>query len=322
MLEHHLSLIQKAIGDMALNKQPAELYDPIRYFLSLGGKRIRPILVLLSCEMWGKQPESAIKQALAVEVFHNFTLMHDDIMDHAPLRRGMPTVHQKWNTSTAILSGDIMMIQAIQLLSQCTPTQLPALLEIFNTTAIEVCEGQQLDMNFEQLATVNEEEYIQMIRLKTAVLLGCALKIGAIVADADIKDAEHLYAFGTEIGIAFQLQDDILDVFGNTTDTGKRAGGDILTNKKTYLLIKALKEAQGEDAEELRDWINKTEFDEDEKIAAVKALYEKANVRTFAEALMNKYFNNGLAHLAQVSASDEQKMPLLNLAKSLMIRTS
>jgi geranylgeranyl diphosphate synthase type II len=285
---------------------PLELYEPISYILSLGGKRIRPLLTLLTYGLYGKNPEEILNQASAVEVFHNFTLMHDDIMDQAPLRRGKATVHQKWNANTAILSGDVMLVGAYELLLNTSPELLSEVIRLFNRTAAEVCEGQQYDMNFEKYSTVGEDEYIYMIRLKTAVLLGFALQLGAILAGAEREDAQKLYDFGVNVGVGFQLKDDLLDVFADQAKFGKQVGGDIISNKKTFLLIKALELAKGEDAEALNYWLSQEDFDKEEKVRHIRALYEKLGIRSLTEAKMEHYFKTGFDQLAAIHATDSR----------------
>lgn len=296
-----LNNLETFIGAQTFGESPSELYTPIDYILSLGGKRIRPLLSLLSFGMFQKNPESILKQALAIEVFHNFTLMHDDIMDQAPLRRGKPTVHEKWNANVAILSGDVMLVKAYDLLMDTEPALLPEILRLFNQTAAEVCEGQQFDMNFENLSEVKEEEYIQMIRLKTAVLLGCALKMGAILGGANETESNKLYEFGVNVGVGFQLKDDLLDVFADKAKFGKQVGGDIISNKKTFLLIKAKELAQGKDDEELSYWLDQIDFDKEMKVNAVKAIYEKLGIKALTEAKMNSYFEKGFQQLESIN---------------------
>ena len=296
-----LDKLETFIGAQTFGESPSELYTPIDYILSLGGKRIRPLLSLLSFGMFQKNPESILKQALAIEVFHNFTLMHDDIMDQAPLRRGKPTVHEKWNANVAILSDDVMLVKAYDLLMDTEPALLPEILRLFNQTAAEVCEGQQFDMNFENLSEVKEEEYIQMIRLKTAVLLGCALKMGAILGGANETESNKLYEFGVNVGVGFQLKDDLLDVFADKAKFGKQVGGDIISNKKTFLLIKAKELAQGKDAEELSYWLDQLDFDKEMKVNAVKAIYEKLGIKALTEAKMNSYFEKGFQQLESIN---------------------
>ncbi|MBA4299684.1 MAG: isoprenyl synthetase [Cyclobacterium sp.] len=298
-LEHHIT-------SHSFGESPRELYEPISYIMSLGGKRIRPLLSLLAYGLYGKNPEEILSQAAAVEVFHNFSLMHDDIMDQAPLRRGKATVHEKWNANIAILSGDVMLVRAYDLLLGTDPKLLPEVIRLFNKTAAEVCEGQQFDMNFEAYETVHEEEYLNMIRLKTAVLLGFALQLGAILAGAEKGDADKLYEFGVDIGIGFQLKDDLLDVFADQAKFGKQVGGDIISNKKTFLLIKALELAKGKDAEELNYWLSLKEFGKAEKVTAVRALYEKLGIKSLTEAKMNSYFDAGFAQLESIHFSNPE----------------
>ncbi|SDA92169.1 geranylgeranyl diphosphate synthase, type II [Algoriphagus alkaliphilus] len=298
-LEHHIT-------SHSFGESPRELYEPISYIMSLGGKRIRPLLSLLAYGLYGKNPEEILSQAAAVEVFHNFSLMHDDIMDQAPLRRGKATVHEKWNANIAILSGDVMLVRAYDLLLGTDPKLLSEVIRLFNKTAAEVCEGQQFDMNFEAYETVHEDEYLNMIRLKTAVLLGFALQLGAILAGAEKGDADKLYEFGVDIGIGFQLKDDLLDVFADQAKFGKQVGGDIISNKKTFLLIKALELAKGKDAEELNYWLSLKEFGKAEKVTAVRALYEKLGIKSLTEAKMNSYFDAGFAQLESIHFSNPE----------------
>lgn len=289
-----LDKLETFLKSQRFGESPKELYEPLEYILSLGGKRIRPLLSLMAYGMYKNDPESILKQASAIEVFHNFTLMHDDIMDQAPLRRGKDTVHEKWNANTAILSGDVMLVRAYDLLLETPPSLLHEVIQLFNKTAAEVCEGQQFDMNFESISEVKVAEYINMIRLKTAVLLGCALKMGALLGGANESEAKKLYDFGENIGIGFQLKDDLLDVYADQAKFGKQVGGDIISNKKTFLLIKALELATGKDAEELDYWLSLEEFDKEEKVAAVKGIYHKLGIKSIAENEMNRYFQAGL----------------------------
>ncbi|PZX50499.1 polyprenyl synthetase family protein [Algoriphagus chordae] len=291
--------------DAGIGKSPRELYEPITYILSLDGKRIRPLLSLLAYGIYKTDPETILSQAAAVEVFHNFTLMHDDIMDDAPLRRGKEAVHVKWNNNVAILSGDVMLVKAYDLLLATETNKLGEVIRLFNKTASEVCEGQQFDMNFETLKAVHEEEYLTMIRLKTAVLLGFALKLGALLAGAEQGDAQKLYDFGVNVGVGFQLKDDLLDVFADQAKFGKQVGGDIISNKKTFLLIKALELAEGEDAEALNYWLAKTDFDKDEKVKAVRGIYEKLGIKTITETKMNSYFEAGFAQYDAIHFKNE-----------------
>jgi geranylgeranyl diphosphate synthase, type II len=301
-LEH---LIQELPDHIAIGKSPKELYEPISYILNLGGKRIRPLLSLLAYGLYQNNPETILKQALAIEVFHNFTLMHDDIMDDAPIRRGKSTVHEKWNPNIAILSGDVMLVKAYDLLLDTEPNLLREILVIFNQTASEVCEGQQFDMNFESLETVSEADYLEMIRLKTAVLLGLALKMGALLAGADSGDAQKLYDFGVNIGVGFQLKDDLLDVYADKAKFGKQVGGDIIANKKTFLLIKALELAKGKEADELAFWLKLKDFDKDEKVNEVKKIYQSLGIKEIAETKMHGYFAAGFNQFEQINFQNE-----------------
>lgn len=301
------------------NRQPVRLYEPIGYILALGGKRIRPALVLLANDMFGGNLKEAAPAALALEVFHNFTLLHDDIMDKAPIRRGKPTVHMKWNDNTAILSGDTMLIEAYKLLAQVPERHLKATLDIFSKTACEICEGQQYDMEFEKRQTVSVPEYMEMIRLKTAVLLGMALQVGAGLADAPKADIEELYQFGINIGLAFQLKDDYLDVYGNEKTFGKAIGGDILCNKKTYMLISALNDARPETRKELEYWLNNT-TDDKAKISAVTGIYNMLQTGGKCEEAMDFYFQKAVANLNRISLIEDKKQELRALAQRLMLR--
>lgn len=302
-------------------QHPKELYAPVSYILSLGGKRMRPALVLAGCELFGGEADKAMYAALAVEVFHNFTLVHDDIMDKAPLRRNMPTVHKKWDEGIAILSGDAMMVQAYQLLCRTGSPVLPQLLDVFSKTAIQVCEGQQLDMNYEKAHKISIPQYLHMIQLKTAVLLAASLKMGALIGGAREEDAQRLYEFGNNVGIAFQLQDDILDVYGDER-FGKQVGGDIISNKKTWLLLKALEMSAGNRymTEELQQWIFAPSFEPQEKVKAVTEIYNFLGIRKLAEKEMLRFYERGLKHLSEIPVSDELKKPLVRFAESLMVR--
>ncbi|WP_353722913.1 polyprenyl synthetase family protein [Dyadobacter sp. 676] len=315
-----LEKLQSEFDRHSYGETPAELYEPITYIMSLGGKRFRPLLTLLAASIFDTDIKKAMKPAMAVEVFHNFTLMHDDIMDRAPLRRGMPTVHEKWNANTAILSGDVMLIRAYDLLLDVPKDKLPSVLKRFNQTAAEVCEGQQLDMNFETRWDVTEEEYIGMIRLKTSVLLGFALELGGMIAGADDETVRLLYAAGENMGIGFQLKDDLLDVYGDPAKFGKQVGGDIIANKKTFLLIEALSKAEGELKVELNRWIGLDAFDNVEKVAAVTGIYDALGIRTFTEHKINEYFSRGIASLRQLRTDSVQKEVLLQFVEQLVAR--
>lgn len=313
-------IIDTAVKEINYPATPNELYEPIAYLMALGGKRLRPALVLMATDLFGGNIEDAKAPALAIEMFHNFTLMHDDIMDNAPLRRGQPTVHEKWSNSVAILSGDVMFVKAYKLMIQVKPEILTSVLEVFNKTAIEVCEGQQIDMNFELREKVSIEEYLEMIRLKTAVLLGGALKIGALIGDASVQNADLLYQFGENLGLAFQLQDDILDVYGDPEKFGKQVGGDIISNKKTFLLIKALELAQGDDLINLTAWINKKDFAPEDKVEAIKSIYNRLNIRKLSEDVMQQYAKIALNAFDKIDTPLENKKTLLSFAEMLVER--
>ncbi len=311
--------LNKEIDDYNFGETPQELYEPLKYILSLGGKRIRPLLVLLGYRIFKDDWESITKPSLAVEVFHNFSLMHDDIMDNAPLRRGKTTVHEKWDTNLAILSGDVMLVKAYDLLLEADNFS-PEILRTFNETARLVCEGQQFDMNFETRDTVSEEEYIQMIKLKTAVLLGYSLQYGAMLAGASKENQKSLYDFGTSIGIGFQLKDDLLDVYGEQAKVGKQIGGDIISNKKTFLLLKAIEKASGETKTSLSKLINTSKFNSSEKVDAVKAIYNKLEVKKITEDQMDFQFNKGFKSLENVKGNDIKINELKVFAKYLIER--
>jgi len=313
-------LINEAVNTLPIPGYPAALYEPISYILTLGGKRMRPALLLLACDLFGGDVDSAICPALAIEVFHNFTLMHDDIMDNAPLRRGKITVHERWNKNVGILSCDVMLVHAYQLMMQVKEHLLRTVLDIFNETAVGVCEGQQVDMEFEQRHNVSIDEYLTMIRLKTAVLLGGALKIGALIGGADIKDAELIYSFGENLGIAFQLQDDILDVYGDPEKFGKQVGGDIISNKKTFLLIKALELANEIQLNELTNWINLKQFDNTEKVEAITTIYSKLNIRDYSESAMQTYAGKAFEALDAINLAENHKQYLRDFADGLLVR--
>lgn len=315
-----IKLINDYIANMPYNRKPADLYDPIKYVLSMGGKRIRPVLMLLSYNMYKDDPETILSSACAIETYHNYTLLHDDLMDNADMRRGKMTVHKKWNPNTAILSGDSMLVLSYQRMAQCDVTKLKDVLDLFTETALEIGDGQQYDMDFETRNDVTEDEYIEMIRLKTSVLLACALKIGAILADAPADDAENLYRYGEQVGIAFQLQDDFLDVYGDPNVFGKKIGGDILCNKKTYMLINALLMANDSQRAELNHWIESKDYDPQAKIAAVTKLYDEIGIRKLCEEKVNYYFQQSLSYINKVKVDDSKKVELRHFIDSLMNR--
>jgi geranylgeranyl diphosphate synthase type II len=313
-------IISVAVAKLAFPMHPAELYEPISYILSIGGKRMRPALLLMACDLFGGDVDDALSAALAIEVFHNFTLVHDDIMDNAPLRRGRTTVHERWNKNVAILSGDMMLIEGYKLMMGVENRLLRPVMDIFNSTAVGVCEGQQFDMEFETRADVSIEEYIKMIRLKTAVVLGGALKIGALIGGAETKDADLLCDFGENLGIAFQLQDDILDVYGDPEKFGKQVGGDIISNKKTYLLIKALELAKDHRAVELNSLLTNDEFDSVEKVKLVTDIYNSLDIRQHAKTEMQGYADKAFKALDSINLPDSHKQYLRNFADGLLIR--
>ena len=318
--EEILKLVNSFLENLPYDRKPASLYEPVKYVLSIGGKRIRPVLMLLGYNIFKDNPESILMQACGLETYHNYTLLHDDLMDNADLRRGQQTVHRKWDANTAILSGDSMLVLAYERMAQCSPEKLPAVMALFTETALEIGEGQQYDMEFEHRNDVSEDEYIEMIRLKTSVLLACALKMGALLADASAEDAENLYKFGEQIGLAFQLQDDFLDVYGDTKVFGKAIGGDIVSNKKTYMLINAFNLATDEQREELTKWTTAKEFDATEKIAAVTALYNKIGIDKLAQKKIEYYFEQRRKYLDAVNAPAERKAELFAYADKMMHR--
>jgi len=318
--EQLLQTLQEEIEQNTYGDHPAELYEPIRYIMSLSGKRLRPLMTLMAASLYTDDWQKALKPAQAVEVFHNFTLMHDDIMDCAPLRRGKPTVHEKWNANIAILSGDVMLVRAYDLLLDVESDRIKRVIKRFNDTAAEVCEGQQLDMNFETRWDVTEAEYLNMIRLKTSVLLGYALEVGGIIAGADDVATRLLYEAGVSMGIGFQLKDDLLDVYGDPAKFGKQVGGDIIANKKTFLLIEALERAQGETKAELDRWLAAEEFDKEEKVQAVTRIYDKLDIRAFTQEKISEYFDKGFDCLERVEADPARKVPLLGFVHQLVER--
>lgn len=314
-----LQLINRYLDSLPYDRKPASLYAPIKYVLSMGGKRIRPTLMLLAYNLFKDDPEKILSSACALETYHNYTLLHDDLMDNADVRRGQPTVHKKWNANLAVLSGDSMLVLAYQRMTECD-SHLAEVLHLFTETALEIGEGQQMDMEFETRNDVREEEYIEMIRLKTSVLLACAMKIGALLADAPADDADNLYRFGEKIGLAFQLQDDYLDVYGDPAVFGKAIGGDIVSNKKTYMLINAFNRADNAQRAELERWIRATDFDRQEKVKAVTGLYDEMGIDRLAQQKIAGYFNESKTYLDRVGVSDERKSELMRYAQRMMKR--
>jgi geranylgeranyl diphosphate synthase type II len=328
-----LDSINAFIEQLPYDRKPYSLYEPIQYVLSLGGKRIRPALMLLSYQLYLDHPEDILMPAVALETYHNYTLLHDDLMDNADLRRGHATVHKRWDANTAILSGDSMLVLAYERLLSFFSTQHPTpntqpptpntqhpILALFTETALQIGEGQQYDMEFERRNDVREEEYIEMIRLKTSVLLACAMKMGAILAGATDADADNLYKYGEQIGLAFQLQDDLLDVYGDSAVFGKAIGGDITSNKKTYMLINALLRANDEQRAELNRWIAATDFDRQEKVAAVTELYNQIGIRQLCEEKINYYFEQAKQYLTHIHVPEERKQPLIDFTNEMMHR--
>jgi len=313
-------IMADAIREVFAQEQFPTLYDPARYILSLGGKRLRPLLTLMGADLFGSAVDKAINAALAIEIFHNFSLLHDDLMDRADMRRGQPTVHKKWNANSAILSGDAMVIEAYRYIAKVPPASLPVIMDLFSTTAMQICQGQQLDMDFEKRMDVSEAEYIEMIRLKTAVLIGCALKMGALIGGAEPRDADCLYEYGINIGLAFQLKDDLLDVYGDPRTFGKMIGGDILCNKKTYLLIKALKNSGEQQKKMLLLWLSASEFDSAEKIRFVKNVYDELNLKVITGNLIEKYYLASLDCLTSIRVSEDRKKDLMEFSENLMYR--
>ena len=315
-----LNLVNNFLEQLPYERKPQSLYDPIRYVLSIGGKRIRPVLMLMAYNLFKEHPEEILMPACGLETYHNYTLLHDDLMDNADLRRGHETVHKRWNANTAILSGDSMLVLAYQRIAQVPAGKLADVLDCFTETALEIGEGQEYDMAFETRNDVREEEYIEMIRLKTSVLLACATKIGAILADAPSEDVRHLYKFGEQLGLAFQLQDDLLDVYGDPKVFGKAVGGDITSNKKTYMLINAYNRADGKQRVELTRWVEAKTFNREVKVAEVTRLYDEIGIRQLCEEKINYYFDQAAQYLAKVSVPDDHKQALRQYMEELLHR--
>ncbi len=313
-------MVNEAIAALPYDRKPGSLYAPIQYVLSLGGKRIRPVLMLMAYNLYKEDPQQVLSQAIGLETYHNFTLLHDDLMDQADMRRGHETVHRKWNANQAILSGDTMILQAFQHVTDCPPEVLKGVMQLFIQTSLEIDEGQQYDVEFETRDDVTEDEYIEMIRLKTSVFLACALKMGGLLAGASEADQTALYNLGEKIGLAFQLQDDLLDVYGDPKVFGKNIGGDITSNKKTYMLINALNLANPIQRKSLERWIEAERFDRNEKVAAVTALYNAIGIRQLCENRINHYFEQGRHYLEQLSVADDRKVILRQYLAQMMKR--
>lgn len=321
-LKNYSAWIEQEIRKNKYGKNPATLYEPIRYLMAIGGKRLRPVLVLLSYALYKNDPKSIVPYAAAVELFHNFTLMHDDIMDNAPLRRGNVTVHEKWNVNTAILSGDVMQVKVYDMLLPLPAETLKTVITFFNQCATEVCEGQQWDMEFETMSKVTEAQYLEMIRQKTAVLLGFSLELGAILAGASADDRKALREFGVNIGIGFQLKDDLLDAYADPKKFGKQVGGDIIANKKTYLLIKALEKASGATKKELQEQLSLVKFNKVKKVRTIKGIYNSLDIPSLAEKKVNHYFAKGFRALDKLNIAPDKKQNLVLFAKDLISRQS
>jgi geranylgeranyl diphosphate synthase type II len=315
-----LSMVNNFLASMPYERKPKSLYEPVQYVLSLGGKRIRPVLMLLGYNMWRERPQDILMPAIGLETYHNYTLLHDDLMDKADMRRGHETVHRRWDANKAILSGDSMLVLAYQRVAQVPAEKLKAVLELFTETALEIGEGQEYDMAFETRNDVTEDEYIEMIRLKTSVLLACALKMGAILADAPQADAERIYQVGEQLGLAFQLQDDLLDVYGDPEVFGKAIGGDITSNKKTYMLINAVNLANDRQRQELEKWIGAKEFNRQEKVAAVTRLYDEIGIRQLCEKKINYYFDQARRTLVDVEVPEARKQALRDYMDEMLHR--
>ncbi len=321
---HSIQYLQEkfknALDAQEFSYDPPELYQPIGYTLAIGGKRLRPVLMLMGCDLFEGDIEKAIPAAIGLEIFHNFTLLHDDIMDKAPIRRGKPSVYKKWNTNIAILSGDTMFAIAYNYVAETEKELLPDVLKVFTQTAKEVCEGQQYDLNYEVQAHVSLNDYMNMIRLKTAVLFAASLKIGAIIAGADANDIRNLYLFGENTGMAFQLRDDLLDVYGIEEKFGKKTGGDILANKRTFLYLKAFELAEGATRDKLKSCFITNKYNRETKIKEVIEIYNQLGVKASAENEMDKYYQKAMEHLDKVKVEKKRKQELIRLAKTIAIR--
>jgi geranylgeranyl diphosphate synthase type II len=318
-MDNYISLINKELGNLFSSKNPKTLYQPATYFFGIGGKRIRPLLVLLAAELNNASYLNAFPQALGIEVFHNFTLLHDDIMDNADVRRGKESIHKKWNANQAILSGDVMFAKSIELISDCSAEILPYVLKCFNKAAIEVCEGQQMDMDFENRNDISVTEYLEMIKLKTAVLIGASLKIGAICGNMEINKASYLYQAGVQIGIAFQIQDDYLDVFGNPEKFGKKQGGDILAKKKTFLYLTA-KEKSPEFENKYTSVLSSPSLSDDEKVSEILTEMIKIGVKEETEKMMKSYLDKSFETINSIDCNPQKKDEIITLFKSFIYR--
>lgn len=319
-IEQVIKIVEKLIEEEKYNFKPKGLYEPIEYVMSMGGKRLRPVLTLMSYNLYADDVDASFNPALGIETFHNFTLLHDDIMDGADLRRNKPTVHKKWDENTAILSGDAMMVKAYRHLLKYEGPNFKQILDCFTQTALEVCEGQQYDMNFETIERVSVDDYLEMIKLKTAVLIAASLKIGALSANASKEDVENLYLAGLNVGMAFQLQDDFLDAFGNVDTFGKSIGGDIVSNKKTFLLISAINNAEGEDFDELIESLKLNRNQKEEKIKRVLKIYKKLKINKLSEQKTDEYLKLAFEYFSKVNVSKDKKIHLIEFTKKLSRR--
>jgi geranylgeranyl diphosphate synthase type II len=313
-------VVDRALINLSYNTEAPRLIDPVKYVLSVGGKRLRPVMTLMSCNLFTDKIDEAIMPAIGIEVFHNFTLVHDDIMDQAAVRRGLPTVHQKWNANQAILSGDVMAFIANECMMQAPAASLLKVFRIFNKAAVEVCVGQQFDMDFEKAAIVRENEYLRMIELKTAVLLAASVKIGAVIGGADDRDSELMFEFGRNLGLAFQIQDDLLDIWGDVKIFGKTSGGDIVANKKTFPLVKAMEIASGKQLKQLQELFSQNDEDPEFKISSVTAIYDELKIKDITEILAHDYINKAFGFLQKVTVDETRKKEMTNLAISLIGR--
>ncbi|MEA1886437.1 MAG: polyprenyl synthetase family protein [Bacteroidota bacterium] len=314
-------IVNRAVHNMSYDYEAEKLFEPVKYLMSLGGKRIRPVMTLMACNLFDDKIEKAILPAVGMEVFHNFTLVHDDIMDKSQMRRGSATVHTKWDVNQAILSGDVMAFIANECIIASPATVLMQVMKIYNDTAIDVCSGQQMDMDFEKTSFVSHTDYLRMIELKTAVLLAASLKIGAVIGNADPEGADKMYSFGRNLGLAFQIQDDLLDTYGDPKIFGKKIGTDIVSNKKTILLIKALELASGAQLKTLNQQLQQEEFDDEEKISAVKNIFDELNIRSAVEDIAGQYTDLAFSSLEEVKVEEKRKKELRQLASSLLNRT-
>jgi geranylgeranyl diphosphate synthase type II len=310
-------LVENAITDLSYNTEAGNLFEPVKYILSIGGKRLRPVLTLMACNLFSDNIDDAVLPATGLEVFHNFTLVHDDIMDQAPVRRNVPTVHSKWNVNQAVLSGDVMAFIANECFLQAPQTCLFKVFSVYNQAAIDVCVGQQLDIDFEKAEVISQKEYLRMIEQKTSVLIAAALKIGAVIGGASDEDSDQMYEFGRNLGLAFQIQDDLLDIYGDVKIFGKIPGGDIIANKKTFLLVKALESASADQVKQLKKLFSQNEYTPQIKIKRVMELYDQLKIKTLTETLANDYINGAFTILEKINVDSKRKRELEQIVSSL-----